>query len=42
MPGIWKFPTNIPAFNVSTMLLLTDACVLAQDSGTRDWWKLDS
>ena len=22
------------------MLLLTDGCVLAQDSGTRHWWKL--
>jgi hypothetical protein len=27
-------------FNVGTMLLLTDGSVLAQDSGTRHWWRL--
>jgi hypothetical protein len=40
MPGGWIAPTSLPMFNVGTMLLLTDGCVLAQDSGTRHWWKL--
>jgi len=40
MPGVWKVPTSASSFSVGTMLLLTDGCVLAQDSGTRHWWKL--
>jgi hypothetical protein len=40
MPGVWKAATPTLSFNVGTMLLLTDGCVLAQDSGTRHWWKL--
>ncbi|HEY1934809.1 MAG TPA: hypothetical protein VGG99_22620 [Acetobacteraceae bacterium] len=40
MPGVWTAPANPPTFNVGTMLLLTDGSVLAQDSGTINWWKL--
>jgi hypothetical protein len=40
MPGTWRLPAAPPTFNVGTMLLLTDGCVLTQDSGTRHWWKL--
>jgi hypothetical protein len=40
MPGVWTTPANSPTFNVGTMLLLTDGAVLAQDSGTANWWKL--
>jgi hypothetical protein len=40
MPGTWKTPLNTPSFNVGTMLLLTDGSVLAQDTGTRHWWRL--
>jgi hypothetical protein len=31
MPGTWQPLTNQPAFNASTMLLLTDGTVMAQE-----------
>ncbi len=40
MPGTWQPIANQPAFNASTMLLLTDGTVMCQDSGTTDWWRL--
>jgi len=39
MPGVWAAPLSAP-FHVGTMLLLTDGSVLAQNSGTRLWWRL--
>ena len=40
MPGIFSpFPAKAP-FGVGTMLLLTDATVMAQEGETQHWWKL--
>ena len=44
MTGKWKQLTHQPAFNASTMLLLTSGEVMCQDAGaavgSRHWWKL--
>src|ERR1700758_227428 len=40
MAGTWTPLTNQPAFNASTMLLLTDGSILCQDADASDWWKL--
>ena len=40
MASPWIALTQQPQFNVSTMLLLLDGTVLAQDSGTVNWWQL--
>src|ERR1700688_3957736 len=38
--GTWKSLTPQPAFNASTMLLLTDGTVMCHDGGSRHWHKL--
>jgi hypothetical protein len=40
MPGTWQPITNQPAFNASTMLLLTDGTVMCQEAGGTAWWRL--
>jgi hypothetical protein len=40
MSGTWRLLTNKPAFNASTMLLLTDGTVMCQESDGRNWWRL--
>jgi Kelch motif len=40
MPGSWQPLANQPAFNASTMLLLTDGTVMAQESNGTAWWRL--
>lgn len=40
MPGTWQPLANQPAFNASTMLLLTDGTVMCQESGGTAWWRL--
>src|SRR5450432_2419462 len=40
MAGTWQKLTNQPAFNVSTMLLLTNGIVMCQESGAARWWAL--
>src|SRR5579864_1033635 len=40
MPGTWQPLTNQPAFNASTMLLLTDGTVMCQESNGTAWWRL--
>jgi hypothetical protein len=40
MPGTWQPLANQPAFNASTMLLLTDGSVMCQESGGTAWWRL--
>jgi hypothetical protein len=37
MAGTWTPLTNQPAFNASTMLLLTDGSILCQDADASDW-----
>jgi hypothetical protein len=39
-PGHWTPLTHQPPFGASTMLLLTDGRVLAQQGGDLKWWKL--
>ena len=40
MPGSWQPLANQPAFNASTMLLLTDGTVMCQEAGGTAWWRL--
>ena len=40
MPGTWQPLANQPAFNASTMLLLTDGTVMAQEPNATAWWRL--
>jgi hypothetical protein len=40
MASSWTSIVAQPQFNMSTMLLLTDGTVLAQDAGTPNWWLL--
>jgi hypothetical protein len=40
MAGMWQALTHQPAFNASTMLLLTDGTIMCQDAGGASWWKL--
>jgi hypothetical protein len=40
MPGTWTPLVNQPAFNASTMLLLTDGTVMCQNSDAHDWYRL--
>ena len=40
MPGSWQPLANQPAFKASTMLLLTDGTVMAQESNGTAWWRL--
>src|SRR5580693_6500536 len=40
MPGSWQPLANQPTFNASTMLLLTDGTVMAQESNGTAWWRL--
>lgn len=40
MASTWTPLAAQPAFNVSTMLLLTDGTVMAHDSGSINWWRL--
>lgn len=40
MAGTWSALTNQPAFNTSTMLLLTDGRVLVQEEATAHWHAL--
>ena len=40
MAGIWKGLVNQPMFNVSTMILLTDGRVMAQEEGQKHWHAL--
>ena len=40
MPGTWQPLANQPAFNASTMLLLTDGTVMCQEAGGTAWWRL--
>ena len=40
MPGSWQPLANQPAFNASTMLLLTDGTVMGQESNGTAWWRL--
>ncbi len=39
MSGTWKSLKNQPAFNASTMLLLTDGTVMVQEEGGNNWWR---
>ena len=38
--GTWAALSRQPAFNASTMLLLTDGTVMCQDENARSWWRL--
>jgi Kelch motif len=40
MPGTWQPLANQPAFSASTMLLLTDGTVMAQEPNATAWWRL--
>lgn len=40
MSGAWQPLADQPTFNASTMLLLTDGTIMAQDEGTNRWWGL--
>jgi hypothetical protein len=40
MAGTWQPLVNPPPFTASTMLLLTDGCVMCHVYYSRDWWKL--
>ena len=40
MTGTWTPLANQPGFNASTLLLLTDGTVLAQNTSSSDWYKL--
>ena len=40
MPGTWTALANQPAFNTSTMILLTDGRVMIQEEGTAHWHAL--
>jgi Kelch motif len=40
MAGTWQALTNQPAFNASTMLLLTDGTVMCQAYCSNNWWRL--
>jgi Kelch motif protein len=40
MAGTWQGLTNQPPFSTSTMLLLTDGRVMAQEEGTQHWYAL--
>ena len=40
MPGTWQPLVHQPAFDASTMLLLTDGTVMCQETGGVNWWKL--
>src|SRR5438874_7496898 len=40
MPGNWQSLTNQPAFNTSTMILLTDGRVMVQEERTNHWYVL--
>lgn len=42
MSGTWSvlMGTSKPPFNAGTMLLLTNGCVMCQEGGTPNWWKL--
>ncbi len=40
MPGTWTSLVNQPAFNTSTMILLTDGRIMVQEEGTPNWHAL--
>ncbi|HEV2545757.1 MAG TPA: hypothetical protein VGU20_00310 [Stellaceae bacterium] len=40
MAGTWVALKNQPSFAANAMMLLTDGTVMAQESGSANWWKL--
>src|SRR5579864_3390988 len=40
MPGIWQGLVNLPQFNTSTMILLTDGRIMVQEEAQKHWHAL--